>query len=154
MYRQGNADYILLCALSKRKFKRVVVSYDIACQYSRKFSTRVLKYPEDMQLDWNEIDLEFAIPQFHINGHGEKCRGRYSLRFKEHMARTDGENIERGWATFNTLSKSTKEMSPGSRQDTLDYHFGDWNFQRIVSFGACLVCNALEDKLKILLYSI
>ena len=88
-----------------------------------------------MQIDWDDIDLEFVIPRFHATGHGEKCRTRYSLSYREYMGRTDGENIERGWATFNQLSMATKEMSPGSRQDTLDCHFGDWNFQRILSFG-------------------
>ena len=133
--RQGNADYILLSALRRRRFKRLVLSYDISCQYSRKFLSRVARYTGDMLLNWDDIDLEFVIPQFHIAGHGESCRTRYSLRFRQHMGHTDGENIERGWATFNGLSASTKEMSPGSRQDILDQHFGDWNFQRLLSFG-------------------
>lgn len=134
-HRQSSADYILLTAIRNRKIKRLVISYDISCQYSRKFSSRVVKYPEDMQLDWDDVKIEFVIPQFHIAGHGETCRTRYNLRFREHMGCTDGENIERGWATFNGLSATTKEMSPGTRQDTLDHHFGDWNFRRLLSFG-------------------
>ena len=113
----------------------MVVSYDIACQYCKKFSSRMSKYPKDRQPNWNDFDLEFVIPRFHVTSHGEKCRSRYSLSYRKHMGRTDGENIERGWATFNGLSSATKEMGPGTRQDTLDSHFGDWNFQRILSFG-------------------
>ena len=115
--------------------KRLVVSYDIACQYCKKFFERVSQYAKEMQLDFDRIKVSFVIPQFHIMGHGASCREQFSLRFREHMARTDGENIERGWAIFNQLSMATWEMSSGSRIDTLNCQFQDWNFQRILSFG-------------------
>ena len=111
------------------------MSYDIACQYSKKFPHRVAKYPEDMRLSISKERVEFVVPEFHIQGHGDKCRAQYSFRFREHMGRTDGENVERGWAIFNPLSMATKEMGSGSRRDTLNYHFADSNFQRILSFG-------------------
>ena len=95
----------------------------------------MLCYPKDMQLDLSKTKLEFVVPRFHILGHGEKCRSRYSFGYREKMGHTDGENIERGWACFNGLSTTTREMGPGMRQDTLDRHFGDFNFQRILSFG-------------------
>lgn len=79
--------------------------------------------------------IKYAVPKFHINGHGDKCRTQFSLNYNEHMGRTDGENIERGWAALNPLSMAAKEMGRGTRHDLLDFHIGDWNFQRVVSFG-------------------
>lgn len=51
------------------------------------------------------------------------------------MGRTDGEAPERGWAAMNGLATSTKEMGPGSRRDTLDDHFGDYNWRKVISMG-------------------
>lgn len=31
------------------------------------------------------------------------------------------------------MANSTKEMGPGSRHDTLDDHFGDYNWRKIMS---------------------
>ncbi len=53
------------------------------------------------------------------------------------MGRTDGENIERGWAWMNPASLSTREMGPGARHDTLDDQWQAWNYQRVVRFGEC-----------------
>ena len=128
-------DYILLLALKNNVFKRIVVSYDIACQYSKKFPMRVVTYPKEMQLDLKNCAVEFVVPQFHVAGHGEDCRSRNSFRYREHMGRTDGENFEQGWAIFNPLSMATREMGPGSRHDTINYHFNDSNFQRVISLG-------------------
>ena len=111
------------------------MSYDIACQFCVNFFTRMLWYPTEMQLDLDEVNVEFVVPKFHIMGHNIKCQARFSLGFRQHVGRTDGKNIERGWAAFNGLSMATREMSRGAREDTLDHQFGDWNFQRILTFG-------------------
>lgn len=49
------------------------------------------------------------------------------------VGRTDGESPERGWAAMNPVASSTKEMGPGSRRDTLDDHFGDYNWRKVTS---------------------
>jgi hypothetical protein len=46
--------------------------------------------------------------------------------------RTDGKAPECGWAEVNPLAPSTKEMGPGSQRDTLDAHFGDYNWRKVV----------------------
>ncbi|RXW12171.1 hypothetical protein EST38_g13683, partial [Candolleomyces aberdarensis] len=55
----------------------------------------------------------------------------------------DGEAPERGWGELNPLATSTCEMGLGTRCDTLDYHFGDYNWRKIVRLG-----NSLFKKLK------
>ncbi|KAJ7849376.1 hypothetical protein B0H14DRAFT_3668571 [Mycena olivaceomarginata] len=45
---------------------------------------------------------------------------------------------KRGWANANPLARSTREMGPGSRRDTLDDHFNDWNHKKIIALGITL----------------
>jgi hypothetical protein len=47
----------------------------------------------------------------------------------------DGEAPERGWGELNPLATSTREMGPGTRRDTLDFHFGDYNWRKVVRLG-------------------
>jgi hypothetical protein len=81
---------------------------------------------------------KFVIPKMHIYGHGKSCQTRYSLNFLKHSARTDGEDPERWWAHINPVTTSTREMGPGSRQDTIDDHAAAWNFRKIIGFGEYL----------------
>lgn len=84
--------------------------------------------------------VDFVIPKFHIGAHGATCQSRFSLNFRPYMGRTDGENIERGWAWMNPASLSTREMGPGYRHDTLDDQWSFWNWRIFVKFGAHFVC--------------
>ncbi|RXW14552.1 hypothetical protein EST38_g11304 [Candolleomyces aberdarensis] len=51
----------------------------------------------------------------------------------------DGEAPERGWGELSPLATSTREMGPGTRRDTLDYHFGDYNWRKIIKLGDSLL---------------
>ncbi|KAF5336317.1 hypothetical protein D9611_006478 [Ephemerocybe angulata] len=51
----------------------------------------------------------------------------------------DGEAAERGWADTNALGPSTREMGPGTWRDTLDCHFGDYNWRKITDLGSSLL---------------
>ncbi|KAG2339219.1 hypothetical protein BDR05DRAFT_1003487 [Suillus weaverae] len=55
------------------------------------------------------------------------------------MARTDGEAPKRGWSNINPVVTSTRELGPGSRRDTLDNHFSDWNWCKVCNFGPFLL---------------
>ncbi|KIK62910.1 hypothetical protein GYMLUDRAFT_242000 [Collybiopsis luxurians FD-317 M1] len=57
---------------------------------------------------------------------------------------TDGEGVERNWSMQNALSGSTKKMGPGSRRDTLDDHFGDYNWRKTISIVNHIRNKALE----------
>lgn len=70
----------------------------------------------------------FFVPKFHLNAHIQKCQVNYSFNFSPDVGWTDGEAPERGWAAINAVANSTKEMGPGSRHDTFDDHFGDYNW--------------------------
>ncbi|KAG6914351.1 hypothetical protein DXG01_000902 [Tephrocybe rancida] len=58
--------------------------------------------------------------------------------------RTDGEAPERGWAAVNAVASSTEEMGPGARRDTLDDHFADYNWRKIISLPSTFLRKAVE----------
>ncbi len=89
----------------------------------------------EYRLELDNYDIDYVIPKFHIAAHGSSCQSRFSLNFRPHMGRTDGENIERGWAWLNPASLSTREMGPGARQDALDDQWSFWNWRIVVTLG-------------------
>jgi len=130
-------DYVLLSALINITIAMLVVSYDIACQWSKNFRTRIIEFPPAMDLNLDDISFTTVIPKFHILGHGKKCQSVWSLNYRRWMGRTDGEGVEREWSHINPVALSTKVMGPGARHDTLDDHWGAWNWHKVVSMGMC-----------------
>lgn len=128
-------DFIFASSIRNRRARRRVVSYDIACQWCRHYPTREATLPESIRADIHVCPMDVVIPKFHIGAHGSSCQTVYSLNFRRFMGRTDGENIERGWAWMNPASLSTREMGPGARHDTLDDQWAYWNYQRNVRLG-------------------
>lgn len=110
---------------------RVVLSYDIACQYSVNLQKRLDCYPASLRPHQRDDDYTFVIPKFHLPAHQESCRTGYSFNYTPHVANTDGEAPERGWSGSNALASSTKEMGPGHRRDILDDTFGDYNWRKV-----------------------
>ncbi|KLO04959.1 hypothetical protein SCHPADRAFT_789776, partial [Schizopora paradoxa] len=135
--RYANMDYIIASSLRGSKPGRLVVSYDIVCQWYRNAPTRLPSLPSDICFNPRDINsFEEVIPKFHIAAHGKSCQSIFSLNYRAGMGRTDGENIERGWAWMNPAALSTREMGEGSRQDTLDNQWGAWNWRIITNMGS------------------
>ncbi|KAL4259306.1 CxC2-like cysteine cluster KDZ transposase-associated domain-containing protein [Pleurotus pulmonarius] len=138
--RYANTDFIVLSTLKDHSFARLVLSYDICCQWSRNLWGRIAGFPEDMRLSPEVFDrITFVIPKFHLYGHGDKCQTAYSLSYLPWSAETDGEDPERWWSHINPVSMSTKIMGPGSRADTIDDHAAAWNWRKIVNLGKSLL---------------
>lgn len=133
-HRFCNIDFILLCAVFPFLLLRnLFISYDIACQYKKKFFERMAGLPQHLRLS-DDIDIQWGIPKCHNPAHKVECQAPHSLNFKK-VGRTDGEGIERSWAETNLVANSTKEMGPGSRHDTLDDHFGHHNWRKMTGLG-------------------
>ncbi|KAG1855838.1 hypothetical protein C8R48DRAFT_749263 [Suillus tomentosus] len=115
--RYINMDYIMCSALLILAMSMINISYDIACHFP----------PRESSL------IRFFVPKFHIQAHVDKCRKNFSFNWSRYVGRTDGEAPERGWSNINRVASSTKEMGPGARRDTLDDHFGDWNWKKITA---------------------
>ena len=132
-------DYVFWSALKRVELRQLVISYDIACQWIRKLMVRRVTLPKELVTATESIskaNCRAFIPKFHIYAHGQKCQASHSLNFSRWVGRTDGENIERGWAWINLAALSTREMGPGARRDTLDDQWSFWNWRILVRLGA------------------
>ncbi|KAH6887831.1 hypothetical protein BKA70DRAFT_1235793 [Coprinopsis sp. MPI-PUGE-AT-0042] len=116
----ANMDYIFFAAILIVALLRIVITYDIACQWSKKLQSRMERLPDHLKR-MDDIDIHAAIPSWHINAHGPDCQVNFALMYKEGNGRTCGDEIE-VYAKWD-LALATK---------TLNDHFGGYNFQKIV----------------------
>lgn len=130
-------DYLFFSSLEGSEVVEMVVSYDIACQWSVHVWERMATYSRRLHFDPSGRRVIFLVPKFHLPAHVAKCQTAFSFNLTSCVGRTDGEAPERGWSDINRVATSTREMGPGSRRDTLDDHFGDWNWKKITLFGEC-----------------
>ena len=128
-----NIDYVVLSSVMGEHLSRIVITFDIGCQYSKNFWERMKKLPLEMQIKEDAV-IEFGIPSWHINAHGADCRADFGLSFRDGVGRTCGEEVEGTWAGTNPLGPSTQEMGPGARHETLNGQWGGLNFRRILAF--------------------
>ncbi|KAJ7810017.1 hypothetical protein B0H14DRAFT_3090851 [Mycena olivaceomarginata] len=137
--RFANMDYIL-GSLLRHHYAGLLkfFSYDICCQWSKYLIERMKTMPPGIRLNLILSLLRFVIPKLHIYGHKLWCQLFFSLNYTPGAARTDGEGIERPWANIGPVTMSTREMGPGSRQDTLNDHWSHWNWQKLIGLGALL----------------
>jgi hypothetical protein len=128
-------DYIILSALFGITLLRLLISYDIACQWWKNFASHMANYPEHLHIDLDTVEVVAAVPSFHIRAHGPECQQAYSLAFLLWVGRTVGEEVESGWSHMDPAAPSIKEMSPGHRHEVLNDHWGGWNFRKILNFS-------------------
>lgn len=142
-------DYFFLSSLRQAAPTRLIVSYDIACQWSKRLGERCALYGTGAVALLSQHQIQYLVPKFHLPAHIPYCQAHYSFNFTPHVGRTDGEAPERGWSAINSVANSTKQMGPGSRRDTLDDHFGDYNWRKIASIATFLsrkVTDAIKER--------
>ncbi|KAH7918799.1 hypothetical protein BV22DRAFT_1199825 [Leucogyrophana mollusca] len=144
--RYINMDYLFFSAVRGSAIQVFNVSYDIACQWHKHLWSRMGMLPSESHIDVSKKIINFFVPKFHLPAHIPECQTRFSFNFIKGVGRTDGEAPERGWSNINPVSSSTKEMGPGSRRDTLDDHFGDWNWKKVAGLGRSLFRKYNEAK--------
>jgi hypothetical protein len=116
-----------------------LTSYDIACIWSKGLQDRVLSLPELVRVHMVMLLFIFVIPKMHIHAHTLLCQLLFSLNLVLGCAQTDGEGIERPWASIGGVATSTRDMGPGSRHGVLDCQWSYWNWQKMVGIGTFLV---------------
>ncbi|KAG2341246.1 hypothetical protein BDR05DRAFT_977033 [Suillus weaverae] len=139
--RYINMDFLFFSVLHHHSLEVLNVSYDIACQWHKNLWARMATFPKDYQLD-------YAIKMFYLPAHIAKCQAAFSFNWSHWVGHTDGEAPEHGWSNINPVASSTKEMGLGCRHDTLDDHFGDWNWKKVVNLGKFLLCKMKEATLE------
>lgn len=128
--RYCNLDFLLLSALLAFAMWWIIISYDIACQYSKNFWLRMAEMPEHMRLKIAKENIWWKVPNFHLPPHKWPCHSPYSFHFMFGAGRTHGEGVEQNWSFSNGAAASTKLMGPGSRHATLEDIFGFHNYDR------------------------
>ncbi|KIJ10189.1 hypothetical protein PAXINDRAFT_164291 [Paxillus involutus ATCC 200175] len=132
-----NMDYVFLSTVRSTGLKTLKVSYDIACQWHKNLRAQMATLPEDFWVDFEEMDITFLVPKFHLPAHIAACQPLSSFNWIPGAP-------ERGWANINPVASSTKKMGPGHRRDTLDDHFCDWNWKKVTGLGAWVLCKIQE----------
>ncbi|KAF7295904.1 hypothetical protein HMN09_01134400 [Mycena chlorophos] len=137
--RYANMDYIFASIFRHlHLLLRIILSYDIACQWWKELKARLLLLPPLVRLQLALDFIRFVVPKMHIGGHTLNCQHKYSLNLVPGSGQTDAEGIERAWAVVGGLAGSTRVMGPGSRSDALDDHWSFWNWTKVVGLGATL----------------
>ncbi|GJF00807.1 CxC2 domain-containing protein [Phanerochaete sordida] len=137
--RQCNVDFVAMSALQHiARGLRLVLSYDIMCQWLRFLLQRIAELPQHLRIELPEGEVRYAIPKYHFNAHKEEGHNQYSLNFQPGMCRTDCEEVERGWSRFDPVAGSTQEMGPGSREETLNDHMEFNNVEKYLTMGPSL----------------
>jgi len=130
-----NMDYSLCQAVARTAngIHRILLLYDIACQYGVHLRDRVernshLSLPPS-------LDIIKGIGVWHVHGHVRECFPRYYPAFIPGSGHVDGEILETLWAHLNLISGSTRGMSAAHRQEVLDDHMNDSNWKKLVGIG-------------------
>lgn len=125
-------DYSLCKSLSYNSdgIDEIAVIYDIVCQYSKFFESRVgrcslLSLPAFKK-------LLYGVGKFHLGAHIDECFFQFSLNFILGMGQVDGEILEALWSAFNKVSSTARAMSRFHRLESLDTHMNDSNWMKII----------------------
>ncbi|KAG2093727.1 uncharacterized protein F5147DRAFT_747879 [Suillus discolor] len=129
-----NMDYLVFSALLAFTVTMINISYDIACQWHKKLWARMEGMPSRFHIPRDSMTIRFFVLKFHLKAHIDECQRNFSFNWSKHVGRTDGEAPEH-------------EMGPGSRRDTLDDHFGDWNWKKITALG-CTLLHKIRNTIK------
>lgn len=129
--------YILLSTIKKTigDWWRLIISYDIACQFSVNFLERMQDFPSEFQIRVNESEIIWLVPKFHLPAHGSPCQIIYAFNFREGVGRSYGEGIEGNWAETNHAALMMCEMPEAARHEMLDDIFGAINWSKLITFG-------------------
>ncbi|TFY52380.1 hypothetical protein EVG20_g10575 [Dentipellis fragilis] len=134
--RYVNMGFILLMTVMMTGviWRMLVISYDIACQFSKNFEKRMKTFPEKFRIG-AATAVTFLVPKFHLPAHGSKCQMSFSFNLTAGVGRTHGEGIEANWSITNGVALSTREMSEEARREALDDNFGAINWYKLISMG-------------------
>ena len=129
-------DFALLSTLLpsiKAGITRVLVSYDIGCQWGKNLQLRISQYSISSSFSLNSLSYwRVVVPKFHLSGHGESCQIKYNINYTKGAGRTDSERIEGGWSQSGSMAIWTRENRPNACRAILDDHWGSLNWRKLL----------------------
>ena len=131
---------------------RVLVSYDIACQWHKHLQTWLKSYNTLLYIELSALKYwRVAIPKFHLPEHGSECQATYNLAYMKWAGQMDGERIEAGWAQANSMATWTRESGLNARRGILDDHWNASNWRKVL--GLCECSTSFPPSHELTLYS-
>ncbi|KAI6167642.1 hypothetical protein EDD17DRAFT_1750999 [Pisolithus thermaeus] len=133
--RYMNTDYSICNALGcgSERITKALVIYDVGCQWSVNFWSRVKNSPSLLLPP--ALEIVPAVGKFHLAAHKLSCFPRYSLNFVKGAGHLDGEILETLWAPFNKISPTARSMTQAHRQEVYNDHMRDSNWKKLVGLG-------------------
>ena len=137
--RYANMDFTFLSMLLPsitQGITRVLVSYDIRCQWDKNLQAQISQYSTSAMFELSSLSYwRVVVPKLHLSGHGQNCQLGYNINFTKGAARMCGEGIESGWSQSGSMVVWTRENGPNTRRAILDNHWGEENQQKLL--GLC-----------------
>lgn len=116
----------------KSGIKRVLVSYDIGCQWGKKLQKRLDLYSVASSFKLSSLSYwRVVVPKFHLAAHGLDCQLAYNINYTQGAGRMTGEMIESGWAQSGPMAIWTRESGPFARRAILDDHWNSVNWGKL-----------------------
>ncbi|KAJ7127333.1 hypothetical protein C8R43DRAFT_1134828 [Mycena crocata] len=137
--RQCNMDFLLFSAMLGLIMTYLFISYDVACQFSKKIWTRMEKLPEKYHLKIPTTHVRWLVPNFHLPAHKKECHSAFSFHWLWGAGCTHGETVEQNWEFLNGIAGATKLMGLGARHTALEGLFGFHNWRRLVAHRRILM---------------
>ncbi|KAI6118046.1 hypothetical protein F5141DRAFT_1000067, partial [Pisolithus sp. B1] len=137
--RYMNTDYSICSALGygSERITKALVIYDVGCQWSVNFWSRVKNSPSLLLPP--ALEIVPAMGKFHLAAHKLSCFPRYSLNFVKGAGHLDGEILETLWAPFNKISPTARSTTQAHRQEVYDDHMRDSNWKKLVGLVPSLL---------------
>ena len=133
----SNMDFALLSTLLpavEADTKRVLVSYDIGCQWGENLQSQISRYSILLSFHLNSLSYwKVVIPKFHLSGHGESCQVMYNINYTRGAGHMDGKRIEGGWSQSGGMAIWTRKNGPNAHRAILDDHWGSLNWQKLLA---------------------
>ncbi|KAJ6467623.1 hypothetical protein C8R47DRAFT_942443, partial [Mycena vitilis] len=137
--RFANMDYIFGSIMRHKDPRlRKIISYDIVCQWWLHLFQRLSELPPLVRMHVILKLFRFVILKMHIHAHTLACQVKFSLNLVPGSGQTDGEGIERPWASIGAIATSTRVSGPGARHDALDDHWNFWNWLKTIGLASIL----------------
>ncbi|KAI6097298.1 hypothetical protein EDD16DRAFT_1718515 [Pisolithus croceorrhizus] len=138
IFREG-IDYSICNALGyhSKSITKALVIYDVGCQWSVNFRSRVKNSPSLLLPP--ALEIVPAVGKFHLAAHKLSCFPRYSLNFIKGAGHLDGEILETLWAPINKISPNARSMTQAHRQEVYDDHMRDSNWKKLVGMVPSLL---------------
>ncbi|KAI6111664.1 hypothetical protein EDD16DRAFT_1710374 [Pisolithus croceorrhizus] len=137
--RYMNTDYSICNALGygSESITKALVIYDVGCQWSVNFRSRVKNSPSLLLPP--ALEIVPAVGKFHLAAHKLSSFPRYSLNFVKGAGHLDGEILETLWAPFNKISPTARSMTQAHRKEVYDDHMRDSNWKKLVGIVPSLL---------------